>query len=112
MKVGERIVHRACTGNAESRSRVLFLRLHGWREPFEEALFEFLWSRADRAAMVGVRNFPGNSVEVTVVDLTGVTNRNVAIDLTVNEEDGNACSGDRIFGRNFIHVKVVLPADV
>jgi hypothetical protein len=62
--------------------------------------------------VVGVRNFPENSVVVTVMDLPGMTNRNVAIDLAMNEEDGNARGGDRIFGGNLIHVQVVLPADL
>jgi len=63
--------------------------LSSWREPSENALFEFLRRSADCAAVIGVRDFPENCVGITEVDLTGVANRDVAIDLTVNEEDWN-----------------------
>lgn len=52
-------------------------------------MFELLRSGADGAAVVSVRNFPENCVGSIGMDLTGVPNRNVAIDLTVNEQDWN-----------------------
>jgi len=62
--------------------------------------------------MVGVRNFPESDAGINVMDLTGVTNWNVAIGLTVNEKNWNTRDGDGIFGRDLIHVEMVLPADI
>ena len=59
-------------------------------KPCEKAVFELWRSGADGAAVVSVRNFPENCVGGIGMDLTGVPDRNVAIDLTVNEQDWNS----------------------
>ena len=53
-------------------------------------MFELCRSGADGAAVVSVRNFPENCVGGIGMDLKGVPDRNVVIDLTVNEQDGNS----------------------
>lgn len=103
-------LHRKCRKWAEGF--VLASWLHGERKPFEHALLEFLWSYTNGAAMVGVGNFPENDAGISVMDLAGVTNWNVAIDLPVNEEDWHTRDGDCIFGRSLIHVEMVLPANI
>ena len=102
-------LHRKCRKRVGS---VAASRLHGERKPFEQALLEFLWSGADGAAMVGVGNFPENDAGINVMDLTGVTNWNIAINLTMNEEDWHTGRGDGILRRRLIHVEMVFPADV
>ena len=39
-----------------------------------------------------------------------VANRNVAVDLAMNQENGNICYGCGIFRGDFVHVEVVFQA--
>ncbi len=57
-------------------------------------MFKFLWGGADGSAVIGVGNFPENGVGIAGVDATRVTERNIAVDLTVNEENWNSGGRD------------------
>jgi len=84
----------------------------GCGEPGEEALFEFLGSCADGAAVIGIGDFPQDSVRIASLNTAGVAWADVAVDVAVDEEDRNFRRGDRIFRRDLPHVEVILPSGV
>jgi len=75
-------------------------------------LFKFSWSCADGAAVIGVGDLPENRVRIAGVDLAGVAEGNVAVDLAVDEKNWNSRGGDGVLGRDWPHVQVMFPADI
>ena len=73
-------------------------------------MFEFLWGGADGAAVLGGRDFPQLSVRISGVNDAGMAGGNVAVDLTVDEENRDSRCGHGIFRGNVFHVEVVLQA--
>lgn len=73
-------------------------------------MFEFFWSGANRAAVVGGGDFPELGFWISSVDGFGVADGDIAVDLAVNEKDRDVCMRDGIFGGNLLHVEVILPA--
>jgi len=73
-------------------------------------VLEFFRGAADCAAMVGIGDFPQLRAWCCGVDEAGVTDGDVAVDLAVDQEDWNMCRGCGILGRDFGHIKAVLPA--
>jgi hypothetical protein len=80
------------------------------RKPGENALFKFLWRRAHRSAVIGVRNFPEHGLRISLVNETRVSNGNVSIDLAVNQEYGDWRGRDPIFRRDLLQIEPVFPA--
>jgi hypothetical protein len=81
-------------------------------EPGEQSLFELLWGCADGAAVIGVGDFPKDYVPIAGLDAAGVAKGDVAVDLAVNQEDGNVGGRDCVFWRDLPHVEVIFPADI
>ena len=79
-------------------------------EPSQKAALEFFRGRAKGAAVVGGWDFPELSARIAGVDTAGMADGDVAVDLAVDEEDWDGGRGYGIFGRDFLHVEVVLPA--
>lgn len=80
------------------------------REPSENAPLKLLRVGADCAAVIGGRNFPELGTGSAGLNAAGVPDRNVTVELAVNEENRNCRGGDRIFGRNLLHVEVIFKA--
>ena len=79
-------------------------------EPSQYALFELRFCSRDCAAVVGVRDFPHWCPGIVRLDLAGVPDWNVAVNLAMDQEDWDFGGGNRILGRDRLHVEVVLPA--
>lgn len=79
-------------------------------EPGDDALFEFFWRGADGAAVVGMGDFPEYCIWVVGVNFLRVADRNVAVDLAVDQKDGDLRSCDGLFRRNLLQMEVVFPA--
>ena len=86
--------------------------LSRFAEPCEDAVFEFLWRCADGSAVIGVWDFPQHCVAIAGLDAVRVAERNVAIDLTVNQKDWDSRGRDGIFGRDLLHVETILRPNV
>jgi hypothetical protein len=86
--------------------------LSRFAEPCEDAVFEFLWRCADGSAVIGVWDFPQHCVAIAGLDAVRVAERNVAIDLTVNQKDWDSRDRDGIFRRDLLHVETVLRPNV
>ena len=80
------------------------------REPAQYALLELLLGSGDCPAVVGVRDLPQWCPGIVRLDLAGVADWNVAINLAMDQEDWNFCCSCGIFGRDRLQIEVVLPA--
>jgi hypothetical protein len=99
------------------RGGCLYMSRCGYRhmscgEPREEASLEFFGCRAEGAAVIGSGNLPENCARIASCEAEGVAKGNVAIHLAVNEKNGNVGGSEGIFGRDLLHVEVILQADV
>jgi len=79
-------------------------------EPRQNAVLEFFRGGTDCAAMVGGRHFPQDCVWGVGMDSFRMANWDVAIDLAVDQEDWDGRCGCGIFGRDVLHVEVILQA--
>src|SRR5208337_3453610 len=66
-------------------------------EPTEQALFELVRIGADGAAVICARDLPENCLGIAGVDETRVTQRNIAIDVSVDGQNWDSRGGDGIF---------------
>ena len=67
-------------------------------------------SGADRAAVVGGRDFPELGVGIMHVNQARVTDWDVAVDLAVNQKNRDCGDCDGVFRRNLLHVEMIFPA--
>ena len=79
-------------------------------EPREQAAAELFRGGANGAAVIRIVNLPENYPRVTDLNVTGVSEGDVAIDLAVDQKDRDSSRGDRIFWGDLLHVEPVLPA--
>lgn len=66
-------------------------------EPREQATAELFRGGANSAAVIRVVNLPENYPRVTDLNVTGVAEGDVAIDLAVDQKDRDSSRGDCIF---------------
>src|SRR5580704_243930 len=113
---GSRIIHRVGTGNAEKQSFAFEMRRRNlWSsrlEPINNSGFEFARCSTNRSAMIGIRNFPQDCGGITRVNLAGVTHWDVAIDLSMDQENRNFGLRNCVFRRHLQHVQSVFPAGI
>ena len=79
-------------------------------EPVQQTVLKLLRGGADRAAMVRTRHFPENRSWIAFMDAARVTDRDIAVHVTVNQKNWNRAGCDRIFGQDLGQVLVVFPA--
>jgi hypothetical protein len=79
-------------------------------EPREQAAAELFRGGANGAAVIRVVNLPENYPRVTDLNVTGVSEGDVAIDLAVDQKDRDSRRGDYIFWGDLLHVEPVFPA--
>ena len=79
-------------------------------EPREHATAELFRGGANGAAVIRVVNLPESYPRVTDLNVSGVSEGDVAIDLAVDQKDRDSSRGDCIFWRDLLHVEPVLPA--
>ena len=115
-QAGRRDVHSGCTGNAESSGRGSVcggqLLLSAFAEPCEQVLLEFFWGFADGPTVIGCGYFPQDCFAIARLNLVGMTNRDVAVDLSVDQKDWDLRGGDGVFWCDLLHVESALQADV
>src|SRR5208337_1563297 len=63
-------------------------------EPTEQALFELVRIGADGAAVICARDLPENCLGIAGVDETRVTQRNIAIDVSVDGQNWDSRGGE------------------
>jgi hypothetical protein len=81
-------------------------------KPGDQFVFEFFRRNTDSSTMVGTGNLPKNKGRVVSCDCAGVTDRNIAILLAVDQEDGNVARGRSSLWRDFRQIHVVVPASI
>jgi hypothetical protein len=81
-------------------------------EPGYETEFKISWSFAYRTAVAGCGDFPQGNVGIAGLDTMRVADRNVAVDLAVNQGNWNRGCCYRIFWGDLLHAESVLPSDV
>lgn len=79
-------------------------------EPVQHAAIELLGSGGDGTAVFGAGDFPKLDSGIARMDLAGVADGDVAVELAVDYQNRDLGRGYRIFGRDLIHVEVVLRA--
>ena len=67
-------------------------------EPIENSPFKFLRRGADGAAVISVGDFPQDGLWIAAVDAAGMADGNVAVDLPVDQQDGDLSSCDCVLG--------------
>src|ERR1700722_12066517 len=78
-------------------------------EPREQAAAELFRGGANGAAVIRVVNLPENCPRVMDLNVTGVSEGDVAIDLAVDQKDRDSSRGDCIFWGDLQHVEPVPP---
>lgn len=73
-------------------------------------MFEFFGSGADGAAVVGSGDLPQDCVWGAGVDQLRVTDRYVAVDFAMNQQDRDCAGGHGILRRDIFHFEVILQA--
>jgi hypothetical protein len=79
-------------------------------EPVQQAAIEFLGSAGGGTAVFGAGDFPKLDFGIARMDLAGVADGDVAVELAVDYQNRDKGRDSGIFGRDLIHVEVVLQA--
>ena len=81
-------------------------------EPPYDPLLEFCGRDRDCATVIGARDFPEHHPGIREFYSAGVANRNIAVNLAVDQEYRNVGVYDCVLGRYAREVKIILPAGV
>jgi hypothetical protein len=79
-------------------------------EPGQQAAIEFLGSGGGGTAVFGAGDFPKLDFGIAGMDLAGVADGDVGVELAVDHQNRDMGRGYGVFGRDLIHVQVVFQA--